>query len=581
MGRVQRSGLASLICAVSLLAAPGAAAAASTALERAALKQAIRAEAAASAAGVIRLPLPERALGAPARAATARGPARLARDPRPGRVLVGVSAHRHVRPLRRALERTGAGVRVVEAIGVLAVRAPSVAGVAQRLAGDPRVAYVERDPALVAADAYDGVDPATDIPFTWAYDEVRAGAALAAAGGGSRHSVAVIDTGVDDGHPDLAGRIGQGFDTATGASAVTDLVGHGTFVAGLISAVDGNGLGGRGVAGNTKIVPVRASFDRRFSLGDVLEGMDFVIRSGADLVNLSVAGPGFTRSQGRSIALAFLNDVLPVAASGNSGLDGPVLEFPAAALGGFRGGDGIGLSVAATRPDGRPAEFSSYNDFVSVAAPGADQQGCAEGVFSTIPRVAFGTLWDDADSCSRIFAEVAGRWAYGEGTSFSAPLAAGIAALAWQVEPELASEQVADVLVRSARQTLPGRRWNEFTGSGVVDGRAATSLARIYDTRAPRARGRARRHGRRAVAVTVPRVRDRSERGHERAGNVSYTVLVSRNGGHGWDLAVRPTRRPFTAVIPLRGGRKHLLAASVCDGNGNCSHKRLGNFRAR
>jgi hypothetical protein len=270
-----------------------------------------------------------------------------------------------------------------------------------------------------------------------------------------------------------------------------------------------------------------------------------------------------------------------VAASGNSGMEEAVLEFPAAALGGFRGGDGIGLSVAATRPDGLPAEFSTHNDFVSLAAPGADQWGCAEGVFSTIPLITFRTLWDDADSCSRVFTDVGGRWAYGEGTSFAAPLASGIAALAWQVEPELASEQVADVLVRSARQTLRGPRWNEFTGAGIVDGGAAVQLARVYDTRAPRTRGRARRRGRRAVAVTLSRVRDRSEPGHERAGHVSYAVLVSRDGGSSYGLVVRPRPRPFTEVLHLRGRRSHLFVASVCDGNGNCSSRRLGSFRAR
>jgi subtilisin family serine protease len=578
MGRVQRPGLASLICAVSLLVAPNAAAA-PTGLERAALKQAILGSARPSADGVIRLPLPDHPRAA--NAAASRDLARLTRRRGPGRLLVGVSAHRHLRSVRRSLERIGASGRAIEPIGVLAVRARSVAAVARRLADDTRVAYVEPDPELAAADLFDGVDPATAIPFTWAYDEVRAGAALAATGGGSRHPVAVIDTGVDAGHPDLAGRIGRGFDTASKGSVVTDLVGHGTFVSGLIAAVDGNGFGGRGVAGNTKVVPVRASLDRRFNLGDVLEGLDFVISSGADVANMSVAGPGFTRSQGRGLALAFFNDVLPVAASGNGALDGNPLEFPAAALGGFRGGDGIGLSVAAIRPDGRPAEFSSHNDFVSLAAPGADQRGCAEGVFSTIPRVAFGTLWDDADSCSRIFAEVGGRWAYGEGTSFSAPLAAGIAALAWQVEPKLASEQVADVLVRSARQTLRGPRWNEFTGSGIVDGGAAVALARIYDTRPPPARGRARRRGRRSVVVSVPRLRDRTEPGHERAGKVNYAVLVSRNGGVSYELATRARPRPFTEVLPLRGRRRSLFAASVCDGNGNCSSRRLGSFRPR
>ena len=87
------------------------------------------------------------------------------------------------------------------------------------------------------------------------------------------------------------------------------------------------------------------------------------------------------------------------------------------------------------------------------------------------------------------------RFAYGQGTSFAAPIVSGIAALVWQVEPRLASEQVAEVLIRSARQTV-GRGWNEFTGAGVVDGAAAAALARTYDVTAPKAKGRARRAAR-------------------------------------------------------------------------------------
>jgi subtilisin family serine protease len=566
----------SLICAASLLATPGLCSAAPTVLERAAVRQAIRAQAHPSGTGVLRLPLPE--AGAPV---AARVQAGLARDHRPGRLLVGLRAHGDLLGVARSVERAGARYEVVESIGVLAVEAPSVSGLAGLLAADPRVEYVERDPVLRAADAYDAVDPATAIPFTWAYDEVRAAAALAATGGGSSREVAVIDTGVDAGHPDLAGRIGRGFDALSGGSSVTDLMGHGTFVAGLISAVDGNGLGGRGVAGRTEVIPVRASLDGSFSLGDVLGAMDFVLGSGADVANLSMAGPGYTRSQGRSLEAIFLNDVLPVGASGNKGQNGNPLEFPAAALGGYRGGDGIGLSVAATRPDGRRASFSSHNDFVSVAAPGADQQGCAEGVFSTIPRFSLRTLWDAPDSCSRTFVELGGRWAYGEGTSFAAPLAAGIATVAWQVEPELASEQVADVIVRSARQTIPGGRWNEFTGAGVVDGRAAVALAARYDTRAPRPRAAARRIGRNRVSVTLRRVRDRTEPGHERAGRVSYAVLVSSDGARSFQMAMRPRPRPFTTTLSLSRRRALLVVASVCDGNGNCSSRPLGRFRAR
>ena len=69
-------------------------------------------------------------------------------------------------------------------------------------------------------------------PYTWAFPSVRAGQALAAAGGGSLRVVAVIDTGVDVGHPDLAGRVVPASTRRPGRTDVTDLNGHGTFVAG-------------------------------------------------------------------------------------------------------------------------------------------------------------------------------------------------------------------------------------------------------------------------------------------------------------------------------------------------------------
>ena len=156
---------------------------------------------------------------------------------------------------------------------------------------------------------------------------------------------------------------------------MTDIVGHGTFVSGLIAALDGNGRGGKGVAGTTKLVAVRASLDGSFTVSDLISGIEFSIRRGVDVINLSLAGQGFTQTQARAFESAFFNDVLPVAAAGNNAENGNPLEFPAAAIGGRQGGRGIGLSVAATKPDGTVASFSDHNDFVSVAAPGASSGG--------------------------------------------------------------------------------------------------------------------------------------------------------------------------------------------------------------
>ena len=156
---------------------------------------------------------------------------------------------------------------------------------------------------------------------------------------------------------------------------------------GLIAALGDNGLGGRGVAGSTKILAVRASRDTegRFFLSDMLRGIDIAIRAKARVVNLSLAGTSFSRSQARALEAAFFNDVLPVAAAGNHGDSGNPLEFPAALIGGLRGGRGIGLSVGATMPNGQAAGFSTHNRFVSLAAPGASAGDCRFGVFSTLP----------------------------------------------------------------------------------------------------------------------------------------------------------------------------------------------------
>jgi subtilisin family serine protease len=447
------------------------------------------------------------------------------------------------------------------------------------LSNDPRVAYIERDRELrLAADPFDVVDYETGVKFTWAYDGVRAGEALVAAGGGSARTIAVIDTGLDVTHPEFAGRIARTFDTASGEADVTDFVGHGTFVTGLIAAVDGNGIGGKGVAGNTRVIAVRSSTDGRFTVADLIRGMEFSVGRGADVLNLSLAGGDLGQSQARALEGAFINDVLPVAASGNNGLNGNPLEFPAAAVGGDRGGRGIGLSVSATRPDGTFGAFSTHNDFVSLAAPGAGPAGCEFGVFSTLPAGL--NEWDNRRiTCSRTFADGGARYAYGEGTSFAAPIAAGVAALAWQVEPRLASEQVADVMVRSAHQTV-GTGWNEFTGAGIVDGSAATALARTYDVSAPRGHARARRRDD-LIAVRVLGSKDRTESGRELAGGVTYGLLVSRDGGRNFATAVRQRRRPFSKTIDIRGAQANVVVATVCDGNGNCGVKRLGRFRAR
>ena len=570
--------LATFLCAAPLLAAP--AQASTGVLEREALREVLRSRPHSSRSRVIPLPLP----GTPvASASSSSGElAQIARSDGPANLLIGLRAHSDAGAVAAELRGLGAEPEQLGLIGVLAARVPSGGGAVAALRDDPRVAYIERDHTLrVAADEFDRPDPATatspsgPIKFTWAYDAVRAGEAIAAVGGGSSRTVSVLDTGVDVNHPDLAGKVARAFDTSSGSSDVTDFVGHGTFVTGLIAAVDGNGVGGKGVAGRTRVMAIRGSTTASFALSDLIRGIDYSIRRGASVINMSLAGQGFTQTHARALEVAFLNDVLPIAASGNNGENGNPLEFPAAAVGGRLGRRGIGLSVAATRPDGRVAPFSNHNQFVSLAAPGASPSDCRFGVFSTLPP-STSPAWSEG-GCPEVFTgALGGHYAYGEGTSFAAPIVSGLAALAWQAQPRLASEQVADVLIRAAT----GTGWNEFTGAGIADGMRAVEVARVYDVLSPRPRGSARRRGNR-LRVRVARSRDRTLPGDELAGHVTYRLLVSRDGGTNFRVATTRRRRPFTRTVRIRGRRANVIVSAACDGNGNCGIKRLGRFRRR
>ena len=573
---MRRALLATALCAAFATAAP--ADALGDIVDAAALRDLARLDAHSAANAGLRLPLS----GAPETSTASIGElAAIAGTAGPIRVLVGARTHAAVPALAAALERLGARPEVFPLSGVLAATAPSGRALARALGTDPRVAYVERDRDLrVAAEPFDTVDVTpggSGIKYTWAYDEVGAAAALAAAGGGSRRRVAVVDTGADVNHPELAGRIARTYDVYSGGPGVTDRDGHGTFVSGLIAAVDGNGIGGKGVAGDTRLLIVRASRNGALSVSTLARSIEAAVNRGADVMNLSLAGPVFSVSQLRALRTAFYNNVLPVAASGNNGQTGNPLEFPAAAIGGRRGKRGIGLSVTATVPGGGPTAFSTHNDYVSIAAPGAGASGCELGVFSILPA-AGAAEWDDPLGCSRLFSQGSIRFAYGEGTSFAAPLVSGLAALAWQVQPRLASEQVADVLTRTARQTVGTRKWNERTGAGVVDGAAATALAGVYDLTAPPKRGSARRRDGSHVAVKFARARDRTRAGRELAGHVRYSILVSRDAGRSYDVMLR-SGRPLRHLVRLKGTRTNAIAVAVCDRNANCAIKRLGRFK--
>ena len=296
----------------------------------------------------------------------------------------------------------------------------------------------------------------------------------------------------------------------------------------------------------------------------------WAVDHGARVINLSFGGPGVSQIESSALDYARRHDVLVVAAAGNFGdSPGNPPQYPAAAIGGTGGGWSAGLSVGATTPSGAPAPFSTFNDNVSIAAPGAGDGDCGDGVFSTVPGNT-NRIWDGGDPCTPTFGAVGnpdGRYGYGEGTSFSTPIVAGAAALVRGANTRLTAEQTGDVLRRSAHQTL-GTGWNQKTGAGVVDITAAVALARRYDTTPPTP-ALAVVGAPTSIAVSLAGT-DVSHAGGDLAGIASYALEHSRDGV-AYTPLVAAQATPVQARESASAQDRWWYRGTVCDANHNCA----------
>lgn len=250
--------------------------------------------------------------------------------------------------------------------------------------------------------------------------------------------VAVLDTGVDAGHPDLVGHLVTGYNaTSTTRPNPVDDNGHGTMVTGIIAANANNGVGVAGVGWSAKAMPVKVAGSNGVANDlDIVEGIDWAITHGATVLNLSFASPGDNSVLHDAVKRAIAKGVVVVAAAGNDG--SAVVQYPAAYP--------EVIAVAATNAGGVLTDFSSYGDWVDVAAPGWD-------ILSTTLR---GTS----------------QYAYCSGTSCSAPIVAGVVALVKNKFPTLTPAQVENKLRTFARDAGP-RGNDPYYGAGMLDAYAA------------------------------------------------------------------------------------------------------------
>ncbi|WP_458756708.1 S8 family serine peptidase [Afipia sp. TerB] len=245
--------------------------------------------------------------------------------------------------------------------------------------------------------------------------------------------VAVIDSGIDTGHPELAGSIAESFD-ALGGKQETHA--HGTTIAGIIAAHQQL----VGAAPSARLLAIRAFGEKKSGAEStsfvILKGLDYAVSHQAQVINMSFAGPHDPLLE-RGLAAAAAKKIILVAAAGNAGPKSPPL---------YPGADRNVIAVTATDSSDRLFTGANHGAYVAVAAPGVD-------ILSAVPG---------------------GKYRMTSGTSLSAAFVSGLAALMIARNPELSPGDLRFALESSARDLGPKGRDIQF-GAGEVDALAAVS----------------------------------------------------------------------------------------------------------
>jgi subtilisin family serine protease len=327
----------------------------------------------------------------------------------------------------------------------------SESGVVERLSRNPHIRFAELDRrvkvTMNANDPYVGSE--------WHLSKIGAQSAWDISQGAGV-TIAILDSGVDTAHPDLMPNLVAGYNSYDGNTNVADVCGHGTAVAGTAAAATNNGVGVAGIAGSAKIMPVRIAYYDSTAGGcyayysTIASGLTYAADHGARVANISygsltesaavISSANYMKSKG---GLVFIS-------AGNSGTDQNSTVTTSM------------IVVSATDSSDAKASWSSYGSFVALSAPGA-------GIWTT----------------SR-----GGSYQAWNGTSFSSPLSAGLAAAMMAAGPNLSGDNIEQLMYATAVDLGAAGR-DPLFGYGRIDAAAAVTAAAntiaVTDTLAPSA----------------------------------------------------------------------------------------------
>ena len=245
--------------------------------------------------------------------------------------------------------------------------------------------------------------------------------------------IAVVDTGIDYTHPDLAGRVEPGYNFVDGNTDVMDRDGHGTHVAGIIAAAGNNGIGVAGIAWDAKLLAVKVMNRTGGSNFAAISGIKYAVDHGAKVINLSFTKPTPGRNPLFDLAVQYAtaHGVLVVAAAGNE--HGAVCA-PANCPG------ALAIAALGDQTVDTLAPYSNFGPQIFMAAPGTD-------ILSTYPGDQYRSL---------------------SGTSMAAPMVSAAAALLMDEHPDWNLSEIEHGLEEAADPVGTATRSDQY-GYGCLD----------------------------------------------------------------------------------------------------------------
>jgi thermitase len=258
--------------------------------------------------------------------------------------------------------------------------------------------------------------------------------------------VAVLDTGVDGTHPDLAAKMVPGFNFYSNNTVTADAMGHGTAVAGVIGAITNNGVGVASVAPLSRIMPIRTGDATGFSYASaIVNGMTWAVDHGAKVLNISINSVAGVSSIKTAAQYVRSKGGVVVAAAGNCACFDSTPENP------------YMISVSATVETDALASFSSRGNYVDIAAPG-------DHIWTTVRG---------------------GGYMMHYGTSFASPVVAGVVAVMMGANPDLAPATIETLLLANADDRGTAGRDTSYGYGRVNAARAVAAAAGVVASTPP------------------------------------------------------------------------------------------------